>query len=773
MQTSDCLRALPAMVVLAAASAWPAWADTVLPDVEIHTTHSAADRAESPATTESITAERARATTNVANTEDMLKYLPGVLVRKRYAGDTQAPMATRTTGINAGARSLVYADGALLSTLVNNNNGNGSPQWFMVTPEEVDRIDVMTGPFSAAYPGNSYGAVTEITTRMPEKFEATIGGQVSSQRYAQLGMDSRFNGGRGDLVLGNRHGPFSWRFSGSHLGSSSQPLSILVVNQSGAAGGAAPVVGGALPDRNRSGGPTWVLGAGGLTHTAQDTARIRLGYDLTPTLRATWSTGVWQNKAKARSESGLRDAAGNPWFGAAAGNVNIGGQSQSAGAIGALFNSSMVEQEHWMHSLSLATIKREHWNGEINLSRFSYARDLTRQSTGLYPLAASGGAGRIADASGTGWDTIDVKGSWQPDGARSVHRLRFGLHRTQVRLSSPMNETGDWVGGSAGKLFSDSRGTTTTTAIWLQDAWRLRPDLTVTLGARQEFWKAFDGYNFTTVGGNGFSFIQPALERSGLSPKASLQWQASSGTSITASLARALRFPTVGELYQTLSTGTIATQANPFLRPEDVVSSEIAAEWRDFRKRLRISLFHENVRDALVSQTSTVAGFAAPVSFVQNVDRTRQRGIELALEKQDLLTGIDLAGSLTWVDARIMENSTYVPASPGASSIGKRTPHVPEWRASAALTWRPDARWSGTLAARYSSRLFATVDNTDTNPSAWQGFDQFVVVDLRVRARLDRHLELGAGVDNLLGKNYFLFHPFPSRTLSADLRYRF
>ncbi|MGT2490948.1 hypothetical protein ACU4GD_11495 [Cupriavidus basilensis] len=48
----------------------------------------------------------------------------------------------------------------MLSTLINNNNGNGSPQWFMVVPQQVDRIDVMYGPFSAAYPGNSYGAVT-------------------------------------------------------------------------------------------------------------------------------------------------------------------------------------------------------------------------------------------------------------------------------------------------------------------------------------------------------------------------------------------------------------------------------------------------------------------------------------------------------------------------------------------------------------------------------------------------------------------------------------
>jgi iron complex outermembrane receptor protein len=59
-------------------------------------------------------------------------------------------MAMRTTGINASARSLIYADGVWLPALINNNNGNASPRWFMVAPQEIERIDVLYRPFSAA-----------------------------------------------------------------------------------------------------------------------------------------------------------------------------------------------------------------------------------------------------------------------------------------------------------------------------------------------------------------------------------------------------------------------------------------------------------------------------------------------------------------------------------------------------------------------------------------------------------------------------------------------
>jgi iron complex outermembrane receptor protein len=141
-----------------------------LPEVTISEAPSIAQKYQLPATIESIDAEQMAESINVINTEDALKYLPSLIVRKRNFGDQQSPLATRTSGLGQSARSLIYADGFLLSSLIGNNNASASPLWSLVTPEEVERIDVMYGPFSAAYPGNSMGAVVEISTRMPHKF---------------------------------------------------------------------------------------------------------------------------------------------------------------------------------------------------------------------------------------------------------------------------------------------------------------------------------------------------------------------------------------------------------------------------------------------------------------------------------------------------------------------------------------------------------------------------------------------------------------------------
>ena len=128
-----------------------------------------------PTTTESITRSQIERTVNATDAEDALKYFPSLLVRKRYIGDyNHAVLSSRASGTGNSARSAVYADGMLLSNFLGNGVGGLSfpPRWGMVTPEEIDRVDVMYGPFSAAYPGNSVGAVVDYLTRMPSKLEA-------------------------------------------------------------------------------------------------------------------------------------------------------------------------------------------------------------------------------------------------------------------------------------------------------------------------------------------------------------------------------------------------------------------------------------------------------------------------------------------------------------------------------------------------------------------------------------------------------------------------
>jgi iron complex outermembrane receptor protein len=113
-----------------------------------------------------------------------------------------------------------------------------------------------------------------------------------------------------------------------------------------------------------------------------------------------------------------------------------------------------------MQSVSLKNRTQGPWDWEVVASHFSFGRDITRTSTGLYPAAQTGGPGRIADAGNTGWTNLDVKGTWRP--ASSAHAVSVGAHLDRYTLVNPTYNTGDWVAGGSGALFADSRGKTQT-----------------------------------------------------------------------------------------------------------------------------------------------------------------------------------------------------------------------------------------------------------------------------------------------------------------------
>ncbi|SMC24348.1 iron complex outermembrane recepter protein [Andreprevotia lacus DSM 23236] len=744
-----------------------------LPAVVISDTPSAATRLQAPNSNEGRTRDELAQTVNAVNTEDSFKYLPNVLVRKRFIGDTDAPIASRTTGINASARSLVYADGVLLTPLINNNNGNGSPRWFMVSPQEIERIDVLYGPYSAAYPGNSYGLVADISTRMPQKLEAGIKLTGSQQQFDQYGTHDNFRAGQGSAYFGNRSGNWSYWLSASHLDSFSQPVTYANLARSSTASSAAtPVISGVLADRNRTGGDIVVLGAGNLTHTVQDNAKLKLAYDVTPTLQAAYTLGFWQNSAGTAADSYLRDANGNPYYGGNSGNVSLNGRVYSASSIAGQFSAGSKDALHVMQSLTLSDKGAGNIGWNVALANYDYATHKERSSTVTpYTSAQQGGAGRILDMGGTGWTTLDASASWKS--SDNVHRVRGGVHYDRYTLASPTWNTSDWRSDSTTTLFSDARGKSSTAALWLQDAWRWHPDITATLGLRYENWRAFDGANsLTNSAGKLVTVQQPGRSDDAVSPKLSIAWSATPDWLITGSLGRAVRFPTVGELYQTIQVGSTYQSADPNLKPETVTSGELAFERAFDNGKLRISLFEEHVRDALISQTAQYPGVAAPTSFMQNVDATRQRGIEIVADQRDaFIAGLDLSGSITYVDARITANDRYVPSMAGATSVGKRTPYIPDWRATAVATYRPNERWSFTLAGRYSGTQYATVDNTDTNAHTYMGFESFFVLDTRVQYRLDKQWTAAVGIDNINNRDYYLYHPFPQRTYYAELKF--
>ena len=717
-----------------------------------------------PTTMESVSAKQMAETINATDSEDALKYLPSLSVRKRYIGDyNHAVLASRASGANNPARSAVYADGILLSNYLGNSATN-APRWGLVTPEEIERVDVMYGPFSAAYPGNSVGAVIDYVTRMPTSFEAHMKVSAFNQRFDAYNTDAHFGGANASASLGNKVGDWSYWFNVSRLDSSGQPMVyVRATPTSGALTGTR--VNGVASALSTTGAPSDVLGTTTQYHTVQDHAKLKLAYDFSSTLRASYTLGYWQNNSDGSPNTYLKNAStGASVF---SGNVNNGVSNYAASALA--FTASQEALTHVMHGLSLKTNTQDVFDWELKASLYDYQTDLNRASGTLTSPTTYSTAGKITDQNGTGWNNLALKGTWRPEGVKGAHIFDFGYQQDNYTLKTiTQNTATDWQAAAPVSLASKAGGKTEMQSLYVQDAWRFAPLWKTVLGVRAEDWKASSGYVATTTSNtNNFA----ARQETHFSPKAAVSHQWAPDLLLKASTGRSLRMPTAQEMYGNTSlSGSTATFLNdPNLRPERSWTSELTAEKDLGNGVLRMTGFFENTRDAIYSQTNTFSDGTSR-SFVQNIKRMESTGLEVAYFGSDVITrGLDLSGSVTYVDSRIKENDGYVAIS--GDTLNKYQPRVPAWRGNVLANYRWDDKLSTSLGARYSGHQFGSLNNADTNGYSYTGVSKFFVADVRAVYKIDKQWTVAGGIDNLNNYKYWNYHLYPMRTFFGELRY--
>ncbi|MEM5297593.1 TonB-dependent receptor [Burkholderia sp. JPY481] len=754
---------MPAFVpALVATPAHAADADATLPAVSVNASASASATPRAvdpnlPATVETVTRDQF-ANWNVVNTEDVLKYMPNLAVRKRFIGDMNSIIAVRGTSNTQSARGLVYADGLLLSNLLGNSY-SFPPRWSMVYPDQIQQVDVIYGPFSALYPGNSLGATVLISTRMPKQFDASADVKAFTQHFSLFGVNQSFNGSEASASLGDRIGKFSYLLGVNHLENTSQPLQFATLAQSTtpAKAGDTPVTGAHFYD-NQTDTPTAVLGVNGegIEHTVQDQFKLKMQYDFTPTLQGGFTLGYWHQTYNSETSTFLRDPDGNPVY---SGNVSINGYHYTIPA--AAFAPSLGHSENWLYGVSLKTRNATGWNGEAIASYYDIGNSVARTANAGGP---GNGPGTVQFGDGTGWKTLDLRGTYTPatnQPGLANHALSFGYHYDNYFVDNQTYHTLAWRDGDAASFANAFTGKTQTQALYAQDAWRFLPRWKLVYGVRYEDWQAYDGAQ--SLPGTTIPYSDASQRH--FSPKASLSFDVSDDLTLRASIGRAYRFPTASELFQGQFNGSAIVNNNPHLQPEDDLSTELSAEWAHWNGVFRLSLFQDDVKNTIFSQTDTTV--IPNVTNFQNIGKVRSRGVETSYSGEDVFArALDLLASVAYTQSKILENAQ------NPASVGKYFYRIPLWRANLAATYHFDARAALTLAARYSGRQYNTLTNTDTNPNVFGGTSTYTVADAKFTFKPTKLSELGIGVDNLFDARYFVYHPYPGRTLYVEAKLR-
>ncbi len=761
-----------------------------------------------PAVVESRTRQEIDKTVNLMSSAEAFKYMPSLLIRERYIGDRNAIVSGRTTGTIESAKTLVYADNVLLSNLLG-NSFNFPPRWGMVSPAEIDRVDVIYGPFSALFPGNSIGGVLAITTRMPDKFEMHVSTTGSVQPFSLYARNETNLAGNANLLIGDRMGDFRYFFAYDHLGAQGQAQTFPGNYLAPGTGGTRFF--GGFEQNNQNGNPTIITAAAGADRTSQDTGKLKVSYDIAPLVRATYTVGVWNLQNNTTVQSFIYDKNGVPIYNTQNGNISIGPYNVTPGGV----NPGWGGSTHLMQAFSLKRDTGGVFDFDFSGTSYNYLRDFSQSATS-YGFRPNAGAtsyninttGQNTVGTGTYWRTGDARFIWRPEQTlQGKHEVSFGAHMDQYSLNTVQTLT-PFAGNNAPlALTAVNYGKTETKGIYIQDAWKFLPQWKFIGGGRGEFWRAYDGSNVAgglTAGTAGSSPIVPVTGKAAtygnfpdtyknaFSPKASLEYQVTPEFVTRGSMGRAYRFPTVNELFQSIATTSSVLVNNPNLQPEISTSWDLTGEYRKvdaFNGKVglfnpRVSLFQDDRWNAIVSQT-TLAPTGQLVSQNANLDKARFRGIEGAIVMKDILTpGLDYSGSATFVDSRILSNGSASSLTGGASGSpfptaggillnGMQYPRVPRIRIRSVLSYSPTRDWSLSFGARYASAAFVTLNNVDFNHNIYGSVDsEYLVFDAKVNYKVAQNWTATVGVDNIGRWKYYVNpNPYNQRTFFFGLKY--
>lgn len=691
---------------------------------------------------------------NATTTEDLVKYEPSLVIRRRFIGDSNGTLGVRGSNMFQTSRSMVFADGVPLHYLLQ-SRWNGAPRWTMVSASEIAQVEVIYGPFSAEYSGNAMGGVVLVETAIPQEQEFHADISYFNQSFDAYGFDDNVDGSKAFVSYGDRAGDLSYYFSYNHLDNTAQPQSFRDSSYSETT--ASDTVNGAIIGNDSRSRSKYWYGDSGVVETTTDNYKLKLGYDFNG-WQSLLNIAFEDRRSSNTGQSYVSDGAGNTvWSGS---EIIQNGQVFSVN--GSRINDNKLERESLSVGLRIKGELSEQTQIEANLNSFSILKDQDRASE-LNPNDPEfSTAGEITEYDESGWQTAEVK-AISSDVFVSGLEVISGLRYESYELKLNVYDSPNYAAAVKGDYTSRFGGETSIAAAFVQANWQVSQQWDAAFGVRYESFKSNNGYydedDPTTV---GLDLIDiPSDSEKAISPKLSVGFRPSGDWLVRYSVAKATRFPIVEELFSQYQAYNTVALSNPDLKPEDGLHHNIMLDKSFNGGYARINLFQETVKDAIESQTDTSTNVR---SFVP-IDEIEVKGVEFVLNHRGaLFDALDLRFNLTWTDAEIVDNSTAEGVGTADSIEGNVYPRMPEWRSNLLATYHMNEQWNLSVNLQYAGDSFGRTDNQDTEDNVYGAQDAYTRVGLKTSYLINNQWSVNFGVDNLTDELAYVAHPWPGRT---------
>jgi outer membrane receptor protein involved in Fe transport len=307
-----------------------------------------------------------------------------------------------------------------------------------------------------------------------------------------------------------------------------------------------------------------------------------------------------------------------------------------------------------------------------------------------------------------------------------------------------------------------SGGTQQLSGAFLQDIFTPFSQLTVTLSARVDHWRNYDGHNLETTVSTGLPTgnNRPSIpERSDtvVSPRAAAIYHLTDRVSIWGAANSGFRAPTLTELYRQFTVGAVTTRPNDQLGPERLVGGEAGVNFAPARNvTARLTWFDNHINDPVANVTLN-----ATTAQKQNLGQTRIRGVQTDLEYR-IGSFWRVSGAYIYDEAKVTDGGVA-----NADLVGKYVPQVPLHHATFQVAYSNPKYASVAFSVQTMSLQYNDDQNANFIPAATlaqagynsftgPGLPGYASVDLTAMRDLGRNVQVFFGVQNLFDRVSFV-----------------
>ncbi|WP_155322845.1 TonB-dependent receptor [Desulfosarcina ovata] len=655
-----------------------------------------------------------------------------------------------------GNRALVMVDGLNWYDYGHYYNTGAIPM------KDIERIEVVRGPFSALYGTLAQTGVINYITKIPYDMEAegsfTFGEdntQFYSARVATRPFATPDDSGNlswAEKTLGNKFFfSMSFKYRTTDGYETNPTYKTLSAPVTGGLDSSIPVATNVDSDINPQTGDTrYIVGTQGDNWYEDYGAFLKTGYEFSDDSKVWYSFNISQFEyGWEGGKSYLTDASGDL---ITSGDVYIqdGSDYYLTSLSDTTFTATAYQKESFVHTL--------HYDysvpGELDINAIVGYNDKETQSHSV--------ASAYTKVEDNDLIQADLSATFYMMDSRilltvGTQGVKETAEVTKYNLSSP-SDSDSWASTQ-----SQDSGESLTWGTFVQAEYTPVDFTTLYLGGRYDHWWATDTEYYDINGNHANS---EDVDDGQFSPKASVVCRLGENGVLRASYGESFTAPSlyyrIASYSYSIGGETTYAAGNPDLDPTTNKSWEVGTEWEFFDKHLRVkaTYFQNEFEDLIVnaSRNYVINGETVTIKRRTNAESADVDGIEAAIEA---ILPYNLKGGIHYTHHWSEYTQTEV------NEAGWEVAEVPTDIFNFWIGYFTDF-----LDASVNLRYSDSVYDDDRDPYASDAFNDYTdsfVVDAQITVKPSKKLSLTLSVDNLFDEEYYEYYKAPGQTILGTI----